>query len=209
LIVLKENETYLVLDEEGSAGAAPHGVYRNDTRQLSRWVWNVEGARSLIAQGETRLLRQHLAVTSARRVQTVGLERRLEVSGDGFEDRWRVTNTSATEQSGLIALSVEGEFRDLFATWSETNADGDRTVLRSESERGLTLARTASDGVQLQAQVEFEFGASLRKRARSPGAIRWAPDRATNCERGCACPRRRPTRQAPCPPTMTGAPPST
>jgi glycogen debranching enzyme len=156
VIVLKEGRTYLALDPAGDAWAWPQGVYRDDTRMLSRWCWKVGPAQVLSVQTRGEVLEQHTAIVDEKRYQHVGLERRLIVNDAGFTDGWTLTNTGRERRTVELSLEVEGEFRDLFAVWGDSTADGDRTVHSEETADTLGLARVALDGVRPTADIRFE-----------------------------------------------------
>lgn len=156
VIVLKEGRTYLALAPSGEASAWPQGVYRDDTRMLSAWTWRMGEAQVLAVQTRENVLEQHTAVVDEKRYQHIGLERRLTVSDAGFTDSWTLTNTGGERRAVELSLEVEGEFRDLFAVWGDSAADGDRTVRSMETDVRLQLARTASDGAQPSAEIRFE-----------------------------------------------------
>lgn len=178
MIVVKEDQTYLVLGQDGRIGEEAEGVYRQDTRMLSRWRWTIEGSRVLAVQTLENSLRQHVSCVNARRFQEVGLDRCLTVRDDGFDETWTITSTSQTSQSVTLSLEVEGQFRDLFAVWAEVDADGDRTVRRTETQNGLTLSRTASDGVSLSADVTF----AATGQSQQPTPLSWTFDLAPGQE---------------------------
>lgn len=153
--VVKENRTYLVADAEGRIVSGPEGVYRDDTRMLSRWSWEIEDAKALSAQTLENRLHAHHAIVSPRRMQLVGLSRILEVRDDGLRDSWTITNTSDAQTRIVIALAITAEFRDLFTVWREVDSDGDRTVGMTQTSEGVRLSRQTSDGLTLTADLTF------------------------------------------------------
>jgi hypothetical protein len=156
VIVVKEGRTYLALAPSGEAAGWPHGVYRDDTRMFSGWSWRTEDAQVLAVQTRENVVQQHTAILDEKRYQHIGLERRLTVSDAGFIDSWTLTNTGGEPRRVELSLEVEGEFRDLFAVWGNSTADGERAVASTEEAGVLRLSRTASDGVQPGAEVRVE-----------------------------------------------------
>jgi glycogen debranching enzyme len=168
VIVVKEGRAYLALDPSGEIAGWPHGVYRDDTRMLSRWCWTMGPAQVLSAQTRENVLEQHTAIVDEKRYQHVGLVRRLTVTDGGFTDAWTLINTGRERRTVELSLEVEGEFRDLFAVWGDSAADGDRTVHGAETAGGLDLARVASDGVRPTAEIRFQVeGAPVETSPRS------------------------------------------
>jgi hypothetical protein len=153
--VVKENRTYLVADVEGAIDAGLHGVFRDDTRMLSKWRWTVDPAQTLSVQTHENALHAYHAVTNTRREQVVGLTRRLSVRDDGLDDAWVIVNTSDSPQLVTLTLDVAGEFRDLFTVFREVDSDGDRTVSALEENGQLRLSRVTSDGLTLGANFTF------------------------------------------------------
>ena len=153
--VVKENRTYVLADVNGAVGTGSEGVFRDDTRMLSTWRWTIDGAQALSVQTHENALHAHHAVINARRMQVVGLTRKMSIRDDGFDDVWTLANTS--DQPQLITLSLElvGEFRDLFTIWRDVTSDGDRTVKIEQTNDTIRLSRRTSDGLVLTAEATF------------------------------------------------------
>ncbi|WP_309630166.1 glycogen debranching N-terminal domain-containing protein [Brevundimonas sp.] len=153
--VVKENRTYLVADTEGAIGAGLHGVFRDDTRMLSTWRWTIDQAQTLSVQTHEDALLAYHAIINTRRVQVVGLTRRMTLRDDGLDDAWVIVNTGDSPQLVTLTLDVVGEFRDLFTIFRPVDSDGDRTVSTLEEKGRLRLARVTSDGLTLGADITF------------------------------------------------------
>ncbi len=154
--VLKEDGVFLVLGDHGDISSAAEGVYRDDTRLLSRWSWACTDLKILSVQPINDTLHQYGALVGVNRSQVVGLSRTLVATSAGFSDTWSLENTSAETRVVTLQLDVEGEFRDLFSVWSETSADGDRTVTRDVTSSGAVLSRQTSDGRRLSASIVLQ-----------------------------------------------------
>ncbi|HZF79042.1 MAG TPA: glycogen debranching N-terminal domain-containing protein, partial [Rubrivivax sp.] len=153
LLVLKENETCVVLDAEGgTVGATTAGIYRRDTRFISEWHWVVASAQILQCGTHEDVLLQRLAIKH-NQVVTALLERRLTVRSDGFDEHWQVRSTASAAQEIRLDLSLQADGRDLFAALSEVAREllppAGMTKHYSPGSRTLQLSRTASDGVVL------------------------------------------------------------
>lgn len=160
--VVKENRTYLVTDTQGAIGAGLHGVFRDDTRMLSTWRWTLDQAQTLSVQTREDTVHAYHAIINTRRVQVVGLTRRMTVRDDGLDDTWVIVNTGDTPHSLTLTLDVVGEFRDLFTVFRAVDSDGDRTVSAREEKGGMHLARVTSDGLTLGADITFSSDGGLR-----------------------------------------------
>lgn len=153
MVLLKENETYIVLDANGATTARSAGVYRRDTRLLSDYFWDIDSTQVLQTDTHEGSLIQTVAFK--HEITTVAVLRRvLKVRANGFDDSWTVKNMSQTQRVVRLKLNVEGDGRDLFAVHSEKAAGLMPSGMTSNySSNTLTLSRTASDGVQLHVAI--------------------------------------------------------
>jgi len=115
MVPLKEDDTYLVLNERGFAEESPEGFYRHDTRFLSRY-------RLLLPEG-LKLLHTHVPrpdqlVQDWARFRgadgEVLLRRRLQVYRGKVAEHLRFQNLSQEALSLRVGLEISGDFLDLF-----------------------------------------------------------------------------------------------
>ena len=139
MVPLKEDDTYLVLNEEGFAEEGAEGFYRHDTRFLSRY-------RLLLPQGlvllESRSPRpDHLVQDWARFRGPEGelyLRRLLRVHRGKVEERLSFLNLSPEPEEVRVEVQAQGEFSDLFQArgW------------HPKVENGVGFLYRAADGVE-------------------------------------------------------------
>lgn len=142
MIPLKEEDTYLVLNERGFAEESPEGFYRHDTRFLSRY-------RLLLPEGLT-LLHTHvprpdqLVQDWARFRGADGgvlLRRRLQVYRGKVAEHLRFQNLSQEALSLRVGLEISGDFSDLFEAMG----------WHTPPSRPPSLEHRAADGIEQRA----------------------------------------------------------
>lgn len=153
MIRLKEGRTYLVARQDGEASGSGCGLYRHDTRLLSDWHWSCADSLNLATEARGGQLWQHLAIVDATRTQVVGLTRELALTDTGLRDVWQIQNTSMQPRTVTLQLTVEADFRDVFAVWAGKTLASGTAVVRTPSPDGLGFARTALDGVTTQLTI--------------------------------------------------------
>ncbi len=152
---LKEDETIIVVGEDHPSDIRFAGVYRRDTRFLSRFAWDhpaLELLRSALV--ENRLIEHHAAVTRTR-TQLLDMRRELSALKDGLRDCWTITNVSTEPQDVRMALEVEPDFGDLFARLLGNEAPT-REIKESRFAQGRSYSAEALDGVSLEIEIGFE-----------------------------------------------------
>jgi glycogen debranching enzyme len=160
-MVLKENETCVILDPVGGANSTAAGIYRRDTRYLSNFEWKITTtdatATSQVLQCDVfeDKLTAHLAIKNG--ITALGLLiRNLTVCANGLRDSWQLTNLSQQTLTITLTLSLVGDGCDLFAVFNERAREQSKsgmTCLYEGSTQTLTLERTAQDGVIVGAEV--------------------------------------------------------
>ena len=154
-LVLKENYTFLVMDEGGRVDGGESGLYNRDTRFLSRYSWNTgEGARVLLAatpRPDTFI--GHVAVMPGP-TQEIGIRRRLELGTFGLTDTLSVENPGPGSRQLTLELGYSADFRDLFEVrgWADLEPRG---VLRMTA-GGLRMEHVATDGLVQDVEIAFE-----------------------------------------------------
>ncbi|GAB5602269.1 amylo-alpha-1,6-glucosidase [Thermus sp. FJN-A] len=164
---LKEDDTYLVLNEQGFAEDGAEGFYRHDTRFLSRY-------RLLLPEG-LRLL-QSRSPRPDRLVQDwarfagpdgeVHLRRELVVARGKVVDRLSFRNLSREALEVRVGLEVEASFVDLFQARGWHQPPPEPRGLRHRAEDGL------EQGVTLSPALPREGYYRLRLPGR--GEVVWA-----------------------------------
>lgn len=154
MLRLKEDEICLCLDADGVAKGPSEGLFRRDTRYLAAYHWDFGPAQPLLCATHEDRLHQHLARVGPDRGQAVALVRALHMRADGFEDVWRIENTSQEPQDVEARLTVEADFRDLFAAIIR-QSPAERPAERIVGPQGVTLSGTASDGIAMAVELAF------------------------------------------------------
>lgn len=200
MLPLKNDFCYAILDDRGMAqpgAAAAAGLYRHDTRHLSRYVWSF-GDLVLIHQQVTGRSLTQFWSRMVDHAQEVLLERRLELQPAGLVESFCVDNSSAEAAEVIFALDCAADFVDIFEARGHKRCAPANLV---EDERGAQLRRfryVAQDGVvsatgitglvdkgvlelapreTLRFRVETTFETSLPAASAAPGsAPLWRPD---------------------------------
>ena len=141
-----DGNTFVVSDERGDLDGSPvepHGLFRADTRYLSRWVLTINGERpSTLSVDTTRYYAAQFflapGTASAYVNAKLAVIRRRAVL-DGFHESITVTNHDATVVTVEVGLEADGDFADLFEVKDATVAE----------KRGTTYRRVESDRLVL------------------------------------------------------------
>lgn len=160
MLPLKNDFTYAILDDEGRAvpGAVPAaGLYRHDTRHLSRYAWTFGELQLIDSRATSRTLTQYWS-RMERHAQVLLLERRLELGPAGFVEHLRVENATDRSLSLAIALDLEADFADIFAVrWGRPGQMPQPVPLI-----GNAFSYAARDGIVSRTQIDFG-GLDLRR----------------------------------------------
>ncbi|KGE72688.1 amylo-alpha-1,6-glucosidase [Spirochaeta lutea] len=119
-IVLKENYTFLVTDEDGAIPGGERGLYSHDTRFLSRLLWQFdcpdvpETFHTLVAhssQPDTAVFHHALIQGPS---QILGVHRTLSLEEGRLADTLVLENTDSQPRRLRLGLSIDADFIDLF-----------------------------------------------------------------------------------------------
>ncbi|PYE51902.1 glycogen debranching N-terminal domain-containing protein [Deinococcus yavapaiensis] len=159
--VLKENELYFVGDGTYVAAHGEAGLYRRDTRFLSRYEWRLDGERPQPLVQHARLpwwLHEVAGNANLGYTMHTGLTRDLQVTGADLRDRVRVTRYKDVARE--LKLWLSADFRDMFEVRAAVGDEGDwptmaaRGVTARAVEGGVEFAYTASDGLATRTVVQ-------------------------------------------------------
>ncbi|WP_161880613.1 amylo-alpha-1,6-glucosidase [Deinococcus alpinitundrae] len=154
--VLKENDLYLVGDGHYAVAEGESGMYRRDTRFLSRYEWRLGGERPQALVQHQRYpfwLREHSANANVGYTMKVGIARDLTVTASEVRDRLVVTRY-LEDGPREITLDLGGDFADMFEVRGWPGGIGQRQVISQTVEGGVEFRYTALDGVQSRALVQ-------------------------------------------------------
>src|SRR5690606_20613033 len=157
-LVLKENYTFVVADDDGMLTGGEHGLYNRDTRMLARYAWRWQ-------VGETRLrplvvetprpdtLHAHHALIEGPS-QLVAVRRTVSLRANALVDSIEVSNTSLQPQLVEMTLDLSADFIDLFEArgWAPQERDAPAVDM---ADGRIVLRHVASDGVEQGVSVAF------------------------------------------------------
>ncbi|MEF2276822.1 glycogen debranching N-terminal domain-containing protein [Deinococcus sp. YIM 134068] len=153
--VLKENDLYLVGDTHYAVAGEESGLYRRDTRYLSRYEWRLGGERPQpLVQHERWPFWLHAQSANANVGYTmqVGLARDLTVTATELRDTLRVTLYEPGAHR--LTLHLGADFLDMFEVRGWPGDLGPRTVEVREVPGGVEFGYTAGDGLRCRALVQ-------------------------------------------------------
>ena len=154
--VLKENDLYLVGDAHYAVAEGESGIYRRDTRFLSRYVWHLDGERPQALMQHSPYpfeLREHSSNANVGYTMNVGLERDLTVTASEVRDVLTVTRYVGDEPHTL-SLSLAADFADMFEVRGWPHEIGPRRIESRAVAGGVEFAYTAEDGMRSRALVQ-------------------------------------------------------
>ena len=126
--VLKQGDTFLLFDRSGdinAIGAGDQGLYRGDTRFVSRWTLRLNGETPLLLGSEITSGNDRCIIDLTNPDQVIGEEvvlprgslhlRRTRFLLDGVVyERLVLTSYAATRVAASLDLNVDGDFADIF-----------------------------------------------------------------------------------------------
>jgi glycogen debranching enzyme len=131
--VLKEGDTYFVMDAHGDVGGGVDGLFHDDTRMLSTFVLRLNGARpSLLSSGVSQdnvfftanLTNRPLPVLGSTSMPqgVIHLERKRFLWGARLFERLRLVNYSDQPAEAPLTLQFGADFRDMFEVRGQQRA---------------------------------------------------------------------------------------
>jgi glycogen debranching enzyme len=131
--VLKEGDTYFVMDAHGDVDGGVDGLFHHDTRMLSTFVLRLNGARpSLLSSGVSQdnvfftanLTNRPLPVLGSTSMPqgVIHLERKRFLWGARLFERLRLVNYSDQPAEAPLALQFGADFRDMFEVRGQQRA---------------------------------------------------------------------------------------
>ncbi|MPY66366.1 amylo-alpha-1,6-glucosidase [Deinococcus sp. SDU3-2] len=153
--VLKDNDLYLVGDQQHQVAQGESGLYRRDTRFLCRYEWRLGGERPQPLVQHERWpfwLHEQSANADVGYTMHVGITRDLTLTGTEVRDRLRIT----LYQPGTHRLSLRlgADFADMFEVRGWPGGVGPREVGTRPVPGGVEFAYTAGDGLRCRALVQ-------------------------------------------------------
>ncbi|MGH2448013.1 MAG: glycogen debranching N-terminal domain-containing protein, partial [Chloroflexota bacterium] len=166
-LVIRENGVFLLMDKCGNVprrNESGFGLYRNDTRFLSRYEFSFSQAAPIMLlstaalgfaaeQVSTNPGMTSLDGTSLRR-ESIEV-RRQRIIGDGVEEHLRVTSFDARPITLECRYSFAADFADIFDVRGLSPKQRGRLAPVKRSERSLAFGYEALDGRQLHTRIDF------------------------------------------------------
>jgi glycogen debranching enzyme len=164
--VLKDADTYIVMDAHGDLGGGVDGLFHHDTRMLSAFVLRLGGARpSLLSSGVSRdnvyftahLTNRPLPVLGSTSTPqgVVHLERRRFLWGARLFERLQLVNYSDQPARVPLSLRFAADFRDMFEVRGQVRAQRGAFGEPEVGAQGIVLRYRGLDAVQRSAYIDF------------------------------------------------------
>ena len=154
--VLKENDLYLVGNAHYAVDGDEGGLYRRDTRFLSRYAWALDGqAPQTLMQHERHPFWLHAQSANADVGYTmrVGVARDLQITAGELRDTLRITRYLGGPPTTLT-LTLAADFADMFEVRGWPGGVEARDIRTAGTDRGVTFSYTAQDGLEHRAVVQ-------------------------------------------------------
>jgi len=164
--VLKEGDTYFVMDGHGDVGGGVDGLFHDDTRMLSTFVLRLNGARpSLLSSGVSQdnvfftanLTNHPLPVLGSTSMPqgVIHLERRRFLWGARLYERLRLVNYSDQPAEAPLTLQFGADFRDMFEVRGQQRARRGEFGVPDVGVQGVELRYEGLDTVLRRACINF------------------------------------------------------
>lgn len=154
--VLKENDLYLVGNRHYKIAEGESGLYRRDTRFLSRYEWKLDGERPQhLLQHEKYpfWLHEHSANANVGYTMKVGIARDFTVTATEVRDELTVTRYLG-DGPHILTLGLNADFLDMFEVRGWPGGLGERDVQVTQTPDGLNFEYTAQDGLKSRVLVQ-------------------------------------------------------
>ncbi|CAM3635902.1 glycogen debranching N-terminal domain-containing protein [Deinococcus frigens] len=154
--VLKENDLYLVGDAHYAVAEGESGLYRRDTRFLSRYKWHLDGQTPQTLMQHERFpfwLHAQSANANVGYTMRVGLSRDLQITATELRDTLHVTRYVG-DGPHTLTLDLAADFADMFEVRGWPCKAGAREVGTQVTTDGLSFSYTAQDGLDHRALVQ-------------------------------------------------------
>jgi len=166
LFALKFGDTFLVADANGNILGDGDGLFRNDTRLLSRWVMTVAGKPpSLLSASVSQdnvtftsnLTNRPLPPLGGKSMPegVIHIERQRLVFEDRLYEQITLTNFASIEATIPFELEFAADFRDMFEVRGISRPARGQTLKPKLDEASVVLGYRGLDGVVRQSAISF------------------------------------------------------
>ncbi len=153
-IVLKENYSFLVANQDGFITESEHGLYNRDTRFLSRYVWNfgVRVQTLMLHNPQPDRLELHQAHLDDH-FQVFAVKRNLLLDAQHLQEELCFDNTSLETQKLSCSLQIAADFADMFEArgWHHL----ERQINSKQQGTSLSFSYKASDGIMTATNIDL------------------------------------------------------
>lgn len=166
---LKASDTFVVLDGAGDIPgieSAVHGLYRDDTRMLSRWLLTLGGHRPRLLSGAVS--RDHVvhsadlsnpglpvAAGAALPEGSIHLERAKVLYDGACYEQLTLTNFNEHEVILPLEIGFGADFRDIFEVRGAQRSRRGETFHATAGEQVLLLRYTGLDNIERHTSIGF------------------------------------------------------
>lgn len=168
LYALKDGDSFVVADAFGDILGNGDGLFRNDTRVLSRFCLELGGTRpSLLSAAVSRDNVFFTSHTTNRPLPPLGgrsipegvihLQRARLLWQEHLYERITCTNYSDREAIAPLSLTFAADFYDMFEVRGEVRANRGRLLPISLTETSATLRYEGLDGLMRVASIAFSM----------------------------------------------------
>jgi len=166
LFALKHDDTFLVADALGDVVGEGDGLFRDDTRVLSRWQLSIGGRPpSLLGaaiSGDNVFFRANVTNRplpplgdSATPQGVIHLERARFIWQETLFERLRFTNYGEHQVFAPLAFGFAADFADIFEVRGIARASRGRMLNPATGERFVTLRYEGLDGMLRECAISF------------------------------------------------------
>jgi glycogen debranching enzyme len=188
LYALKHDDTFLVADALGDVSGEGDGLFRDDTRVLSKWRLRIGGiAPSLLSAAVSRDNVLFRANVTNRPLPPLGgpatpqgvihLERARFLWEQRFFERLVLTNYGEHEVGAPLSIEFTADFADIFEVRGITREARGRTLPPDVAAASVVLRYEGLDGVLRSCAISFSEPPSLLTAERAEWRL-LLPDRA-------------------------------
>ncbi|MBB6637952.1 amylo-alpha-1,6-glucosidase [Cohnella thailandensis] len=170
--VIKNNDLFLMTDRHGdvSGEETPNGLYKRDTRFLSRFELAINGKRPVLLSSAAnenyiatfRLTNEHMTENGELLLwrESVEVNRERFIYGDVLYENVSLTNYSTKPVSFRLSLRIGADFADMFLVRGFQPADKLGSVLgREASLFGWSSEYRGADGISKAVSVRWDVQA--------------------------------------------------
>jgi len=165
-LVLKEGDTFIVMDAFGDVNGGVDGLFRSDTRVLSTYQLRLAGRRPSLLSGTVdednvyftaNLTNQPLPVlgSSSTPHGVIHVERKRFLWDERLHERIRLVNYGDRPADAPLELHFAADFRDMFEVRGEQRARRGQLEAPRVGDAGLELRYRGLDDVLRQECIDF------------------------------------------------------